>query len=494
MGIQNTIKSTKLGGRIWFNAIFFGLIGQIAWCVENMYFATYAQDIFENSGRSELSYVITTLMVIFSAIAATTTTIFAGGLCDKVGKRKPFIAYGYIAWGVTIMLFAAIPMRAEGTMVAGIAVLLILFDCIMTIAGSTSNDAAFNAWVTDVTDSTNRGKVSTILSIMPVIAVVIIFIGLGGLYNKENESNWLFFVVLGAIPLVSGVIALFTLKDSNKIVKTTSSTYLKDTFYGFSKKVIKDNKMLYVCLAASCLVGISQQTFFSYLINFMIKTIGFGDGFVIPMAVIIVGAAVITGVCGVLFDKFGKKHFFFPLLATVIIGTLMMFLLKFTEGTALTALAYVGGLLMMGALLSLGGALNASFQDYIPEGYEGRFQGVRMCFTVLIPMIVGPLISMAIGLDAMGMNGADFTPPYEIFLAASVIAVFAFVPLFFVRKDANRLRQTLIAKRDATLQAEGQVAVENVTLDESANTNADKNETADVLDDKTVQDETTDSE
>ncbi len=64
-------KSTPLGGRVWFSAVFFGLIGQIAWIVENMYFATFAQDIFANSGRPDMSYRVTTLMVILSAAAAT---------------------------------------------------------------------------------------------------------------------------------------------------------------------------------------------------------------------------------------------------------------------------------------------------------------------------------------------------------------------------------------------------------------------------------------
>ena len=95
---------------------------------------------------------------------------------------------------------------------------------------------------------------------------------------------------------------------------------------------------------------------------------------------------------------------------------------------------------MMGAILSLTGALQSAFQDYIPEGCEGRFQGVRMCFTVMIPMIIGPIISMIIGLDAMGMNGEDFAPTYEIFLAAAIVAVFAAIPLWFVRKDDERLR------------------------------------------------------
>lgn len=461
---KNEVKSTPLGGKIWFSAIFFGLIGQIAWIVENMYFATFAQDIFANSGKGDLSYIVTTLMVIFSAITATVTTIFAGGLCDKTGKRKPFISYGYIIWGITIMLFAAIPMRAEGAMVAGVAAMLVIFDCIMTLAGSTSNDAAFNAWVVDHTDTTNRGKVNAILSVLPVIAVVLVFIGLGPLYNKDNASNWLFFVVLGAIPLVAGVLAIFLLKDKPGLVKNSNPDYIKETFYGFRPSVAKKNKMLYVTLTASCIIGIAQQTFFSYLINFVTVTLGLGDGFVIPLAVIIVASAVFTGVCGMMYDKFGRKKFYIPLLVIMILSTLSLYLIKFTpQGSAgMQAILYIGGIFMMGAILSLGGALGATFQDYIPTGYEGRFQGVRMCFSVLIPMIIGPIISMIIGLDAMGMNGADFVPPYEIFLAAAIISVFAIIPIIFVIKDSSRLRDSLIAKRES-----GKAEAETVSLQES---------------------------
>lgn len=444
--MSEKIKSTPFGGKNWFITIFFGLVGQIAWMVENMYFATFAQDIFANSERQDLSYIVTALMVIFSAITATVTTIFAGGLCDKVGKRKPFISIGYIIWGITIMLFAMIPMKAEGKMVAGVATLLVVFDCVMTLAGSTSNDAAFNAWVADVTDSTNRGKVNAVMSILPVIAVVIIFVGLGSLYNSQNDSNWLFFVVLGIIPIVAGITALFALKDSPDIQKNQNPGYLKETFYGFRRDVIKQNKMMYVCLASSCIIGISQQTFFSYLINFITRTLGFGDNFVIPVAAIIVLSAVFTGICGVLYDKLGRKHFYVPLLIIIIAGTFMMYCLKFIDKSILNIVLYVGGTLMLGALLSICGALNATFQDYIPKGCEGRFQGVRMCFTVMLPMIVGPIVSTVIGLNAMGISEADFAPPYSIFLAASAIALLAFIPIYFVRKDSDALRKRLANK------------------------------------------------
>lgn len=428
--------------RIWFSAILIGLVGQIAWVVENMYFATFAQDIFANSNRSDLSYLVTTFMVIFSAMFATATTIVAGALSDKAKKRKPFITYGYIIWGLTIMLFAFIPMKASANRIILIATLLVIFDCVMTIAGSTANDASFNAWVIDNTTPHNRGRVNSILAILPVIAVVIVFIGFGGLYNKDNESNSLFFILLGIIPIVSGIISIFLLKDSNNI-KPSEISSIKDVFYGFKPSIVKSNKMLYVTLSAVCIIGIAQQTFFSYLINFLQITLDLKEAFVIPMAVIILGSAVITAIFGVLFDKFGRKHFYVPLVFMAVIGILSFFFLKYTKGISLYLVLYIGGILMMGGILSLTGLFTSTFQDYVPKGTEGRFQGVRMCFMVLIPMIVGPIISLILGLNAMGMNGNDFIPPYSLFLAAAIVAILALIPVIFIRRDSNKLKEDI---------------------------------------------------
>ena len=428
----------KIGSRIWLSVIVFGLVGQIAWVVENMYFATFAQDIFANSGRADMSYLVTTLMVILSAITATATTVVAGGLCDKAGKRKPFIAYGYIIWGVTIMLFAFIPMSAAQSGIGLIAALLIVFDCLMTVAGSTSNDAAFNAWVADNTNPRNRGRINSVLAILPVIAVVIVFIGLGGLYDSTASSNSSFFIALGVIPIVAGVIAVFALRGSDKQEKTEKKAGKSEFWYGFRPAVIKSNPALYICLCAACIIGIAQQTFFSYLINFLNITLGLGDGFVIPMAVIIVASAALTGLFGYLTDKLGRKRFYLPLLFLTVVGTLSFWLLQFTGGALKTVVLYAGGSLMMAGILSLNGSFTSTFQDNIPAGFEGRYQGVRMCFVVLIPMIVGPIISLLVGLDAMGINGENFVPPYSIFLAAAIVAVLAVIPIIFIRKSADK--------------------------------------------------------
>lgn len=441
------VKSTKLGGKIWFNGILFGLVGQIAWMVENMYFATFAQNIFEDTSKyGNLYYIATTLMVIFSAITATVTTIFAGGLCDRSGKRKPFISIGYILWGLTIIMFVAVPTDFSPEKGAAVVAILVIFDCIMTVAGSTANDAAFNAWVTDVTDVSNRGKMNTTLSILSVVAMVITLVIAMFTFDNGNYNG--FFYILGVIPIIAGILSLFLLKDSNKILKNQNSNYLKETFYGFRKDVISKNKMLYITLSCYCLIGIAQQVFMSYLINFVVKTLGITD-YLVPLAVVIVGSAAITAVSGILFDKYGRKNFLFPILILIAAGTFIIYLMKFMPSSAYLPLLYIGGIMMLGCMLSMIGALNSTFQDYIPKGAEGRFQGVRMCFTVLIPMIIGPVITLAIGINSFNpLDPVAAKPPFEIFLASSVIALIAFIPMYFVRKDSDRLRKALLTERD----------------------------------------------
>lgn len=440
---SQTVKTTKLTGKVWTCAIIFGLVGQIAWSVENMYFATLAQDIFTNVNKTDLATVVSTLMIWLSAITATATAIFAGGLIDKIGKRKPFIAYGYLLWGFTIMAFALIPMSPKEETIGLVAALLVIFDCVMTFFGSTANDAAYSTWVIDVTDTTNRGKVNAINSVFSILAFVIVFVLAMLFYNAKNESNAIFFIVLGIFPIVAGIVALFIMKDSPKIVKNSNPNYLKETFYGFRPSVIKDNKMLYICLTASCILGISQQTFFSYLMNFILNTLGISN-FIVPLAIVIVLAGGFTAVSGILADKFGRKRFYIPLVVIVVISTLIIYLMKYMPQESYVYVLVVAGTFMLGALLSGGAQLMSSFQDYIPKGSEGRFQGVRMCFSVLVPMLIGPLITMIINLEKIDEDVLNYMPPFEIFLAASIIALFAFIPIYFVRKDADRLRSSLL--------------------------------------------------
>ena len=88
--------------------IIFSLTGQIAWVVENMYFNVFIYKMFHAS-PADIS-----AMVMASAVAATVTTLIMGALSDKLGKRKVFMAGGYILWGISILSFAFIRTDTVG--------------------------------------------------------------------------------------------------------------------------------------------------------------------------------------------------------------------------------------------------------------------------------------------------------------------------------------------------------------------------------------------
>ena len=161
---------TKLSPKFWCALTLFGLIGQIAWVVENMYLNVFIYKTF-NASPSDIS-----AMVAASAVAATVTTVLIGALSDRMGKRKLFICGGYILWGISILGFALlrvdwiekiIPATASAAAVG--CTLVIALDCLMTFFGSSANDAAFNAWLTDSTDASNRGSAEGINAMMPLV-------------------------------------------------------------------------------------------------------------------------------------------------------------------------------------------------------------------------------------------------------------------------------------------------------------------------------------
>ena len=65
--------------------LLFGLVGQLAWSVENMYFNLF---VFEEIAPN---LDVVTLMVQLSGITATVVTLIAGTLSDKIGKAFTYL-------------------------------------------------------------------------------------------------------------------------------------------------------------------------------------------------------------------------------------------------------------------------------------------------------------------------------------------------------------------------------------------------------------------
>lgn len=184
--LTKPIGVTPIRMQTWLVIALLGVAGQIAWAVENSWFNVFVYDEITEDPTP------VAWMVAVSAITATVTTILIGALSDrtrsKMGKRKPYILFGYVLWGIITALFPMVELIQR----LSVAVFMVVFmDAVMTFFGSTANDACFNAWITDITDHTNRGRVQGILMMTTLIANLIA-IGASG-FIIDTYGYFIFF-------------------------------------------------------------------------------------------------------------------------------------------------------------------------------------------------------------------------------------------------------------------------------------------------------------
>ena len=417
----------RKNSKFWAALIIFSLTGQIAWVVENMYFNVFIYKMFRASAAD------IALMVTASAVAATLTTILMGALSDRIGKRKIFMCAGYIAWGISIFAFALI--RADvisslfgavtGAASVGIT-LVIIMDCVMTFFGSTANDAAYNAWLTDSTDSGNRGAAEGINSMMPLISILVVFGGFMG-FDLDRASSWTtIYCIIGGLVLLIGILGFF-LVEEKPVRNPDSLGYLSTILYGFRPDVVRKNVILYLSMAAFMVFNTAIQVYMPYLIIYYEQTLGMAD-YVLIMAPAIILAAVVTFFYGRLVDRFGFRKTVLPAMCLLMLGFILLYLVPAripAEGMAMKIPVFIGSLLMMSGYLSGMAVYGAQLRNYTPEHMAGRFQGLRILSQVLIPGIIGPQIGAWVLRDAPTVANSDgtvsFLPSADIFLAALIV-------------------------------------------------------------------------
>lgn len=432
---------SRFGKRNFTILMVFGLIGQIAWAVENMYFNLF---VFETIAP-DLDTV--TLMVQLSGIVATVTTLLVGTLSDKIGNRRTFMSVGYIIWGITVALFGYTSTKTVGAIFSGdmarivsiTLALVVIGDCVMTFFGSSANDACFNAWVTDNTKTEYRGAIEGILSILPLAAMLIVAGGFGILVEAMGYST--LFLVLGIVISLCGVGGIFFIRDSERLTKNGT---LKDIFYGFKPSVIKGNLPLYITLIIVMLYGIACQTFMPYLIIYMKTYLGFSvvEYSVVFGACIIIGA-IINLYLTRLSDTKDKGFMLYIAAGILSLGLLGMFIFNSGSKMALLITFGISGFVMITGYILVSALCGSMVRDYTPEGAVGKLQGVRMVFSVLIPMVIGPMIGNAINkaknIPLPDLGSADtmttqYIPAPQIFLMASVISLLMIALIPVLRK------------------------------------------------------------
>jgi MFS family permease len=422
-----------LGPRRWFAVVIVGLVGQIAWTLENMYLNVFVYDTVTDDPT------VIAAMVAASAIAATVATLLIGAISDRVGKRRVFIVTGYLLWGLSTTAFGFVSVDGIGRLVpvldAVVATVLvvILLDCVMSFIGSSANDAAFSAWVTDVTTVGNRAKVESVLAALPLLSMLIVF---GALDGFTRAGQWReFFAIIGVATMLVGVLAWFLIRDVPNPAKQGDRVF-RSIAHGLRPTVVRANPSLYLALSAWAIFGVSTQIFLPYLIIYIQRSLQIED-YALVLGVVLLGAAAVSVLGGRVIDRVGTVRAILPIAAIYVLGLCLMAIARDTP------FVIIAGLFMMSGFMLMVAAIGASVRNFSPVDRVGSVQGLRMIFAILLPMLIGPFIGAAV-IRGAGETYEDLgvikqVPTAGIFVAAAVVTLFVLVPaLALLRRERAR--------------------------------------------------------
>ena len=441
-------KKNSSSLRFWVLVWGLGFIGQLVWNVENQWFNTF---VYAKIAKDP---TIISWMVAISAIATTISTFVFGTLSDRRGRRKPFIAGGYILWGIFTILFGTTEFITGGKsadsakLLVLAATAVVLADALMSFFGSMGNDAGFNAWLNDNMNDKNRSHIGAALATQPIIGTIVGVV-VGGMLIGENDNYMRLFVAEGGLAIVFGLLAFLFMGDAPALTPNRQGSFSRQLLGGFDfRELLKRKELVWVFLVL-CVYFIAFNVYYPHVGNYMIYYLGFSPNDI----GIIQGIALILGMLSVIpasrllnRNKFVLAAVLSILLSLVGVGMLGLFGRPenvdphtILNWSLLIALFFFGcGYIMFMQVLSVW------MKQLFPEDAKGQFEGFRIIFFVLIPWVVSPFIANPIIkrngqiLDQDGLPA--YLPTHVLFLISTALILLTFLPLFFAARQ-RRLRQ-----------------------------------------------------
>jgi len=445
------VQTTGIGTKNWMLIWIVGMAGQIAWNIENNWFNTF---VYEKIGYEP---GIIAWMVGISAAATTIITFLLGTLSDRIGRRKPFIVTGYILWGIATIAFGFTELIYQSLLLKGVsialsiaAVLVISGDAIMSMFGSMGNDAGYNAWTTDISNENNRGKLGGALATMPVIATIIGTIGSGFIIEKVDYFG--FFIIMGILVMAIGLFSLIFLKESPTLKPRMEGSFWKQFLSVFNLKYFKENRELALVFIFLASYFIGFNVYFPYMLVFIQYTLEIEVGIsgVILGAGLIFSALVVIP-ASILIDK-GRSSL--VCVFAVIINTLGLIFVSTAVPTTPYWVLGLGVFLVGMGYIAVLQALTAWMKNLYPAEQRGQFEGLRIVFAVLLPMVIGPIIGSSI-INAYGEIGTmnvteDIVktgplPPQVLFIVGALVTLISLIPLYYLYRQHKK---NLLKKQD----------------------------------------------
>ena len=413
-----------------------GMAGQICWNVENSWFSTFVYN------KVAPDPAIISWMVGVSAVVTTFCTFLVGTWSDRIGRRKPFVSIGYIFWGLFTIVFGLGEFLPKSPLML-VATFVVLSDAVMSFFGSFGYDAGFSIWTTDISNEHNRGRLGGAIAVMPVIATIFGTVVSG--YIVDELDYFPFFVIMGAMVIVFGLVALVAMKDAPDLKpRRDEPTYWKQLVKVFNWRTVQENRELFWVFIVMLVYFIGFNVYFSYITIYFVNYLGYSytiAGALQGGALVI--ASFMTIPAGKLIDK---GH-----LAKVILYALI------ANTAGLICVAFAGNIVILCIGMFLAGCgyiltlqtLTAWIKNLYPEDQRGQFEGIKQVFFVALPMVFGPIIAAPVinhfGVSMVVNDVAGMVPGPSLFLVSAAVTALTILPLVL----ANRLHKQRLAAAKA---------------------------------------------
>ena len=440
---MNEKKNSTL--RFWLLVWGLGIIGQLVWNVENQWFNTF---VYAKIAKDP---TIISWMVAISAIATTISTFVFGTLSDRKGRRRTFIAFGYILWGIFTILFGTTEFITAGAgapaakLIVLAATAVVLADALMSFFGSMGNDAGFNAWLNDNMNDGNRGHIGAALATQPLFGTIIGTV-LGGMLIGKNDNYMLLFLVFGGLAIAFGVLALVFMKDAPGLTPNRQGGFFHQLFSAFDLRALLRRRELVWVFLVLTVYFTAFNVYYPHVGNYMIYYLGFS-----PDSIgIIQGIGLLLGMLSVIpaSKMIARNKFVLATVVAVVLSVIGVGILGFfgrpekvDPSTILNPSLLIGMFFFGCGYIMFMQVLSVWMKQLFPEESKGQFEGFRIIFFVLIPWIVSPFIANPIIksngkiLDTNGLEA--YLPTHVLFLISTALILVTFIPLFFAARQRS---------------------------------------------------------
>lgn len=456
-----------IGALNWTLLLVIGFTAQIAWVIENNWFANFLYSDF----GAQLGVV--TAMTICSATATTFSALFFGTMSDRMGSRKKLIVWGSILWGIFTIAFGLTHYLRSAIYndVMLIGVTIVAADTIMSFFGSMANDAGYNAWYADMMDDSNSGQIGTVAATLPVIGTLVgTLVGgafVNGFATAENPQLGfiVFFSVVGVLTIIIGIASAFLLKDAPTLKPVKEGSFWQQFGSTFNVKKFVSNKELALVFLTLCVFFIGYNCYFIHIMNWMNYTLGFTDPSLILGIPLVLAMALSLPFIRIINNKKVPSVALFAVLLSIV-GCIYIFFFvggnaaAFDTENALNIAknwpCYIGIIAVGMGYVVFMQAMTVWMKRLYPEEHRGQFEGIRIMFFVFFPMVAGPLLADPIcrrfgekvyqvvengnlifvtadKATSMGYDIAQiaegYLPVNELFIAAAIVSALSLIPM-----------------------------------------------------------------